>query len=490
MRPNPKVDAVMDYRKQRSGDSLSRPYDYIVRAMGWKHNTTVYADSAAPVLQHQGKYPRMTPEYESVNQPGLFFVGTLAHGKDWRRAAGGFVHGFRYTARALHRILEARYHGNPWPVNVPVPVPAAAASVGAAEGAAYQITKEADVDRLLAKVRAPPPPPRAKPSPADPRPRLQIVDRLCHASGPYQMFYTLADAVVLSEAGGGRKGKKGKKAWRADYMEEVPLDYLSTQPEYAERHRLAVMFGFDGQHRTLSESIAEGTRFEPWVWYWPPASSGQPKQAFRLIEHLATDWGSEDFQQALRSWLAPLLDSVQRGGAGAAAALPTWAEAPRQRPHSGLEALHIDLTIVAAPALNAVPVQLSRIVRGTMPGEAHVAVPADASTLWPAAVGRAAADAGGDAEGCFAGKSLPQRVLQVTTRRGSPPGSPALTPPPCRSLAGGASATTASPPSTARPGRRSTSCRCRPARCARCAAQCTRAESRAHRRLPPSVNVG
>ena len=60
------INAVMDYRRGRSGDSLGRPYDYIIRAMGWKHNMTIYGDGAGPALQHQNKYPRMTPEYESV----------------------------------------------------------------------------------------------------------------------------------------------------------------------------------------------------------------------------------------------------------------------------------------------------------------------------------------------------------------------------------------------------------------------------------------
>eukprot|EP01052_Picozoa_sp_SAG31_P026267 SAG31_NODE_2368_length_5854_cov_19.043440_6_plen_175_part_00 len=100
------------------------------------------------------------------------------------------------------------------------------------------------------------------------------------------------------------------------YMEEVPVDFLHSHEQWSKQHRFAVMFGFDGQHRyenrgitlqvrsfernisdattirTLSESIKDGTGFEPWVWYWPPASSNKPKQIFRLIEHLATDWGS------------------------------------------------------------------------------------------------------------------------------------------------------------------------------------------------------
>jgi hypothetical protein len=76
-----------------------------------------------------------------VNVPGLFFAGTLSHGKDHLRAAGGFIHGFRYTARALHRLLENRLYNVPWPGptfaavnaaawdgNAPLPSVAAAAS--------------------------------------------------------------------------------------------------------------------------------------------------------------------------------------------------------------------------------------------------------------------------------------------------------------------------------------------------------------------------
>ena len=60
-------------------------------------------------MQYNGKYPVMTSEYESVNVDGLYFAGQLAHGKDFKRAAGGFIHGFRYTARALFNVLEHKY---------------------------------------------------------------------------------------------------------------------------------------------------------------------------------------------------------------------------------------------------------------------------------------------------------------------------------------------------------------------------------------------
>ena len=41
----------------------------------------------------------------------MFCAGTLGHSRDFRQAAGGFIHGFRYAIRALHRILEDEEEG-------------------------------------------------------------------------------------------------------------------------------------------------------------------------------------------------------------------------------------------------------------------------------------------------------------------------------------------------------------------------------------------
>jgi hypothetical protein len=35
--------------------------------------------------------------------------------RDFKRSTSGFIHGFRYGVRALHRILEQKYHGAEWP---------------------------------------------------------------------------------------------------------------------------------------------------------------------------------------------------------------------------------------------------------------------------------------------------------------------------------------------------------------------------------------
>jgi hypothetical protein len=66
-------------------------------------------------LRSIGKFPLMTPFYESRNVPGLFFVGAIMHGRDGRRAAGGFIHGFRTAERLVHNFFEWRLFGVPWP---------------------------------------------------------------------------------------------------------------------------------------------------------------------------------------------------------------------------------------------------------------------------------------------------------------------------------------------------------------------------------------
>lgn len=57
---------MMAFRNS-TGEPLGRPYDIVIRAIGWNHNISMYHDSAKPQLQSNGKFPRMTHEYESVN---------------------------------------------------------------------------------------------------------------------------------------------------------------------------------------------------------------------------------------------------------------------------------------------------------------------------------------------------------------------------------------------------------------------------------------
>ncbi|XP_072299588.1 FAD-dependent oxidoreductase domain-containing protein 2 [Eucyclogobius newberryi] len=97
--------------------SMRKPYDRVIRCLGFRFNFSIFDRTACPPNSEnaRGRLPAVTAWYEGKNTPGLFVLGTAAHSRDYRTSAGGFVHGFRYTVQAVHRVLEHRYHGQLWP---------------------------------------------------------------------------------------------------------------------------------------------------------------------------------------------------------------------------------------------------------------------------------------------------------------------------------------------------------------------------------------
>ncbi|XP_017271956.1 FAD-dependent oxidoreductase domain-containing protein 2 isoform X1 [Kryptolebias marmoratus] len=149
--------------------SLRRPYDRVIRCLGFRFNFSIFDRSACPPNSEnaKGRFPAVGPWYEGTNTPGLFVLGAASHSRDYRASAGGFIHGFRYTARAVHRVLERRYHGNPWP------------------------STKVSTSQLLS----------------------WILKRIGEASGPYQMFEVLGDVILLRGA-------------HCEYVEEFLLQAL------------------------------------------------------------------------------------------------------------------------------------------------------------------------------------------------------------------------------------------------------------------------
>ena len=66
-------------------------------------------------LGRVAKFPKIRYDYQSADLDHLYYAGVVTHSLDFRKSSGGFIHGFRYTAQALHRILEHRYHERSWP---------------------------------------------------------------------------------------------------------------------------------------------------------------------------------------------------------------------------------------------------------------------------------------------------------------------------------------------------------------------------------------
>ncbi|KAF2354889.1 FAD/NAD(P)-binding domain [Trinorchestia longiramus] len=149
--------------------SLRESYDHVIRCLGFKFDDTLFhRTSRPPSSSVHPKYPAIKSTFESSTVNGLFFAGTVTHSLDFRKSAGGFIHGFRYTVRALHRLLEWRYHAVPWP----------STSLG-----------------LPGLLNA-------------------IVKRINEASGPYQMFGVIVDVFLFEENN------------RIVMLEEVPVSLL------------------------------------------------------------------------------------------------------------------------------------------------------------------------------------------------------------------------------------------------------------------------
>lgn len=97
---------------------LTREYDIIIRCCGWRYVPDgLFSSEVKPETWHSGKYPVLTPTWESANVPDLYFIGGAMVGND-RKSASGFIHGYRYNIRVLSRLIEERYEGIPYPKTI------------------------------------------------------------------------------------------------------------------------------------------------------------------------------------------------------------------------------------------------------------------------------------------------------------------------------------------------------------------------------------
>jgi thioredoxin reductase len=90
-------------------------YDRVISCTGFRFDASLFTERCRPALTINDRFPDQTDTWESVNVPGLHFAGTLTQMRDFKKTTSGFIHGFRYNTRALHRILARRYEGEEWP---------------------------------------------------------------------------------------------------------------------------------------------------------------------------------------------------------------------------------------------------------------------------------------------------------------------------------------------------------------------------------------
>jgi thioredoxin reductase len=229
-------------------------YDRVIACTGFRFDAGIFAADCAPELVTNDRFAALTSEWESANVPDLYFVGTLMQVRDFKKSTSGFIHGFRYCVRSLHRILERKYHGVDWPSTEVVDV----------------------TDAIIARVN--------------------------RTSALWQQFGQLADVVVLD---GGR----------ALYHEELAVPYL-LDGRFGDVDCLVVTLEYGPDHdkvdpfditvrrvaQNAPDEALDAAYLHPVVRHY---RSGELVATHHVAENLENDWtGEAAHRLPLRRFLA------------------------------------------------------------------------------------------------------------------------------------------------------------------------------------------
>ncbi|XP_076075879.1 FAD-dependent oxidoreductase domain-containing protein 2-like isoform X1 [Mytilus galloprovincialis] len=268
---------------QFENDPLQKPYDQIIRCLGFRFDTSIFSNQLSG--GYKGKYPLITPDYQSTDIPGIYIVGTATHSLDHRKSAGGFIHGFRYSARALNKILSWRYHSETWPKQ------------------AYSISNLLPV----------------------------TVKRINEASGIYQMFGQLVDVILINSIS-------------FEYYEEFPVNLIRefgqiTGESISNKSMIVLGLEYGEDYHGPSEDVFREDRaatepryahlsnfLHPVLYFYhvPPKRTSYldkrvlpiPDKLFHLVEDFHTNWHHnkthvQHLKTFLENCLSQRLDAFQ-----------------------------------------------------------------------------------------------------------------------------------------------------------------------------------
>ncbi|WP_320772909.1 NAD(P)-binding domain-containing protein [Streptomyces sp. CRN 30] len=238
------------------------PYDRVIVATGFRFDTSIFDDTCVPGLIVDGRFPALTPVGESVDVPGLYFAGTITQGPDFKKSTTGFIHGFRYTVRALHRALRKRHHGEDWPVT----------ELGDAT--------ERAVDA--------------------------VVTRVNRSSALWQQFAVLGDVLLVAPDGTMRYAEEVPVRHVPDAVREGDFGKVDAHAvitlEYGADHDRVDPFDVTAGRKSQQDVQGlDGRYLHPVVrWY----RGGELVSEHHLTENLENEWDSEEVHRApLRAFL-------------------------------------------------------------------------------------------------------------------------------------------------------------------------------------------
>ena len=238
-------------------------YDRVILCTGFRFDASIFAGRCRPELVLRDRFPSQNCEWESTNIPDLYFAGTLMQALDYKKSTCGFIHGFRYAVRALHRVMDSKYHGVEWP---------------------HQVLH------------------------TDARSLMQaVIARVNRTSALWQQFGFLADVIVVSP------GEETK------YYEELPVEYARSVAfarseccfvitlEYGPHHDQVDPFDITVGRITQSERDRpeEGQYLHPVIRRY---DRGTPLATHHVTENLENEWNGAVHCQPLQAFFARELE--------------------------------------------------------------------------------------------------------------------------------------------------------------------------------------
>jgi thioredoxin reductase len=229
-----------------NGEQEDLVYDRVIVCTGFRFDTSIFDASCRPELAINDRFPRQTSAWESTNIKDLYFAGTLMHMRDFKKKASGFIHGFRYNIRALHRLFEQKYHQKAWPSQLMEP------------------TSESLTEA--------------------------IIQRVNRSSALWQQTGFLSDLIVIPKPGEA-----------ARYYEDMPTDYIQDS-EFGQNghyYTISLEFGYEilnaspdpfsivRVHKDDSDNAAQSPSLHPIVRRYCGSTL---VSEHHLIEDIASEW--------------------------------------------------------------------------------------------------------------------------------------------------------------------------------------------------------
>jgi len=112
-----KIVATIAY-SHADGEVDELAYDRVIRACGFKCNLNYFDEETKPAFTKitlGDRFPEMAPNFESVNQTGVFFAGGLAQSLDFQHSASPFISGFRWNIFSLFNMFQEKFRKIPLP---------------------------------------------------------------------------------------------------------------------------------------------------------------------------------------------------------------------------------------------------------------------------------------------------------------------------------------------------------------------------------------